>query len=266
MKKAPYKFHVFGNVVGSKILLIHGIGFYWNRCFRYLIDDLSKDYCLIIPELDGHREAQHNVFTSVKENAIEIEKIIRDEFNSKIETVYGISLGASIAMEIARRNNIRISNLIFDEPQFVPLGIGAGISAFGMALQFKKIMHGRHMNKYVQKKMGYSNNDIGILKSMLCKKIRFRTLFKSSYSCYKYDIAKKTKKITCKMNVLYGEREEFAGKSIEVLEESSNNPLSIFKFDNLSHVELLAISPDKLCDIIKLIIKSNIMELTNNGK
>ena len=54
MKKGSYNCHFIGNVNNPKVVLIHGMGFYWEKCFTPIIEALELEYCLIIPELEGH--------------------------------------------------------------------------------------------------------------------------------------------------------------------------------------------------------------------
>ena len=53
MKKGSYNCHFIGNVNNPKVVLIHGMGFYWEKCFTPIIEALELEYCLIIPELPG---------------------------------------------------------------------------------------------------------------------------------------------------------------------------------------------------------------------
>ena len=41
MKKGSYNCHFIGNVNNPKVVLIHGMGFYWEKCFTPIIEALE---------------------------------------------------------------------------------------------------------------------------------------------------------------------------------------------------------------------------------
>lgn len=99
------------------------MGFQWNLCFKKVIEELKRTYCLILPELGGHSIQGLDGFSNVYECADEIITSIRNHRIENLDSIYGISLGASIAIEIALRDCIRMNKLILDGGQFESMGI-----------------------------------------------------------------------------------------------------------------------------------------------
>ena len=96
--------------------------------------------------------------------ADEIITSIRNHRIEELDCIYGISLGASIAIEIALRDCIRINKLILDGGQFESMGIMKKIDAYFMAKEFQKVIQKKRMWSYVSKQMGYRNgNEIEVL-------------------------------------------------------------------------------------------------------
>lgn len=54
LKKGLFELHIIGDPSKKKVLLIHGMGFQWKFCFKKVIEELKRNYCLILPELGGH--------------------------------------------------------------------------------------------------------------------------------------------------------------------------------------------------------------------
>ena len=249
MKKAIFNCHYFGNPEHPVILLIHGMGFYWEKCFAGMIGELQKKYYCIIPELAGHHNENRTEEISLEDMVYAIESQLKLHQISKIRTLYGISFGASIAVELAFRGNVKINQLVIDGAQFVNLGWMKKISAFVMAKQFKNIAKGKHMNAYVKGQLGYQNkNEISIFKKLMCENISENVLYKSAYECYRYDICKKGN-LDCNLYYLYGEKEAFAVASKGLIQKKVNGVFLEKRFENFGHAEVLGYKPEILVDI-----------------
>ena len=108
MKKDQSKIHLRGNGNGKRVLLIHGMGFNWKNCFDKVLHILGKNYYFIIPELSGHNASSDGAVTSVIHSAAYISNLLQMKGINQVDTVYGISLGASIALELAYKGDIKI--------------------------------------------------------------------------------------------------------------------------------------------------------------
>ena len=220
LKKGLFELHIIGDPSKKKVLLIHGMGFQWKFCFKKVIEELKRNYCLIrIEELD---------------------------------CIYGISLGASIAIEIALRDCIRINKLILDGGQFESMGIMKKIDAYFMAKEFQKVIQKKRMWSYVSKQMGYRNgNEIEVLYPLCCKRIQFDTLYDAALAAYGYDIKKRMEKLRMKVVIMYGGNELFAAKSVSLVKEKCVSECEVYAYDNMGHSEVLSLHPEKLCEIIR---------------
>lgn len=87
LKKGLFELHIIGDPSKKKVLLIHGMGFQWKFCFKKVIEELKRNYCLILPELGGHNMQGLGGFSNVYECADEIITSIRNhriEVNGRI--------------------------------------------------------------------------------------------------------------------------------------------------------------------------------------
>ena len=149
LKKGLFELHIIGDPSKKKVLLIHGMGFQWKFCFKKVIEELKRNYCLILPELGGHNMQGLGGFSNVYECADEIITSIRNHRIEELDCIYGISLGASIAIEIALRDCIRINKLILDGGQFESMGIMKKIDAYFMAKYIMALDAGTTSNRCI---------------------------------------------------------------------------------------------------------------------
>lgn len=251
MRKDTYNCYFIGDKSNPCVLLIHGMGFYWKKCFGEIIEELQKRYYVIIPELPGHHnEVDKKVRISVADIVTDIEMSIKKQNIDIIDAVYGISFGATIATELCVRNSVKVKTLILDGAQFVYMGWKSRMSAFVMALQFKRILSNKHMNSYVKRQLGYEGKDeIKILSEMMCNKISLKTLYLSAYECYTYKILDK-ENLACPVVFIYGEYEGFAAQSKDILSKKVNEQFVSKEFSGMGHAEILREHPDRINEII----------------
>ena len=191
--------------------------------------------------------------TTNSHRVFDIEKgHVRNHRIEELDCIYGISLGASIAIEIALRDCIRINKLILDGGQFESMGIMKKIDAYFMAKEFQKVIQKKRMWSYVSKQMGYRNgNEIEVLYPLCCKRIQFDTLYDAALAAYGYDIKKRMEKLRMKVVIMYGGNELFAAKSVSLVKEKCVSECEVYAYDNMGHSEVLSLHPEKLCEIIR---------------
>lgn len=80
------------------IVLLHGGGLSWWN-YREEAEQLSTDYHVILPILDGHANSSSD-FVSIEENAARIIGFIEERFGGSVLMLGGLSLGGQIALEI----------------------------------------------------------------------------------------------------------------------------------------------------------------------
>ncbi len=88
----------YGKEHNEVIVLLHGGGLSWWN-YREVAEELSSDYHVILPILDGHTKSNYD-FTSIEENAVRIIKFIDEQFGGSVLLIGGLSLGGQIVLEI----------------------------------------------------------------------------------------------------------------------------------------------------------------------
>ncbi len=106
-------FHTFGNKENKAVVLIHGVLCPW-QIWNTAIEKFKENYYVIVPELDAHTEEIPTAFNSVEEESEKICEYITDELNGQVCLLAGLSMGGRIAATIAKREEIKIENLVLD--------------------------------------------------------------------------------------------------------------------------------------------------------
>ena len=106
-------FHTFGDVSRKPILLIHGMLNPW-QLWEEAAEHFSKEYYVVVPELDAHTEEETSAFVSVEEEADRIREYVIREFGGKIFMICGLSMGGRIAATLAGLPGISTEYLVLD--------------------------------------------------------------------------------------------------------------------------------------------------------
>jgi len=93
-------FHTFGNNENKAVMLIHGMLTPW-QIWEDAVSVLSKDYFVIVPELDAHTEDKPSRFISVEKEAEQLKEYLIKNHNGELYALCGLSMGGRIAATLA---------------------------------------------------------------------------------------------------------------------------------------------------------------------
>lgn len=114
------KFHMFGDEKNRVMILLHGMLNPW-QIWEDAAAYFSKEYYVIVPELDGHTEQEKSSFVSVEEEAETLRKYVIENFDGKISALCGLSMGGRIAAILAGMPGIFVDALVLDGAPLQPL-------------------------------------------------------------------------------------------------------------------------------------------------
>ena len=106
-------FHTFGNSENNAVILIHGMLNPW-QIWEDAVSVLSKDYFVIVPELDAHTEDKPSRFTSVEKEAEQLRDYLVKNHNGELYALCGLSMGGRIAATLAGMDGIKTKHLVLD--------------------------------------------------------------------------------------------------------------------------------------------------------
>lgn len=128
----------FGQNNPQVILLLHGGGLSWWN-YREAAQILAEHYHVVLPVLDGHADSDAP-FTTIEENAAQLNSYIDARFGGQVLALGGLSLGGQVAVEmLSQRPDICRYALIESAPvkptKFTSALIGP---VFGMSYSLVK--------------------------------------------------------------------------------------------------------------------------------
>ena len=109
----------FGNRTDKKLMLIHGMQVPW-QIWQPQIDYFSQYYCVIVPILDGHNPTEASTFSTIQDEADQIEKQYIEHYGNELFAICGMSMGGSIASVLWTNGNLRINKLFLEGAPLVP--------------------------------------------------------------------------------------------------------------------------------------------------
>ncbi len=115
------RFQTTGNPDGPIAVLIHAM-FVTSDGFTTLVEYLKDNYFIIMPTLDGHDVAEGSTFLSIEDEADKILAYLQKNNIYGLDFILGTSLGAIIAFEVYRRNEVHINKVFLDGGPFFSFG------------------------------------------------------------------------------------------------------------------------------------------------
>ncbi len=105
------KIVTYGNKDNEKILLLHPM-FTSAQFFKFVINQLSSKYFLMIPTYSGHYE--NSTYLSIEEEEKTIDKFLEQQNIDRLTAVIGFSLGGNIAFHYFCQHPDKIDQVIVD--------------------------------------------------------------------------------------------------------------------------------------------------------
>lgn len=198
------KFKTIGNSDGHRILLIHPM-FVTLEFFSHLIECLKEDYFIITPILDGHNKDEDSTFLSVEDEANKILAYLQDNDIKELDFILGTSLGAIIAFEIYKRNEISINKVYLDGGPFFKFGpLLQKIAAKKFYSICSKV---RENPQNAIEKLGNLFPDIANQMVEVCGRITKESVRNLPHACYSFNLPDLNATAQKAITFLYGTKE-----------------------------------------------------------
>ena len=146
-------FNTFGENDKPIFILIHGIWMPW-QCWQSYIDELQKNYYVIVVVLDAHVENEVSEFVSIGDETKKIVNWLVTNCYTNLFAIYGISMGGVIAYRIACDNHISLQKIILDG---APLVATPPFLKLFMKWQYQRLLHQMQQRKS-QALIGFEKN------------------------------------------------------------------------------------------------------------
>ena len=113
-------FHIFGKSDRPTLLLLPGLGVS-HEIFLPLVELLKERFHIVAAEVDGFLIGKPSRFTSVDDQAAQVNRYVQEHFDGKLDVAYGLSLGGKILSRMMERNEITINHAVMDAAPLLPL-------------------------------------------------------------------------------------------------------------------------------------------------
>lgn len=231
------KFEIIGNLNNPLIMMLTG-SFYPSSGLKYLYEKLKDDYCLILPEYNGHYE--NSTFTTRQNEAKELIEYIQKQNVHTIKMIYGQSMGAEIAIELFKqleKTNISVEYCFLDGTPCIKLPYLYKKFMYFKFNQILKMMKKKDVDQILNMKLikKIARGNIENLRPMIeSMAVTAQFLSKESVKnetecCYTFDFPLFDKETQNKMYFFYGKEEKAYKTCYRGVKKAYPQSNSIFK-------------------------------------
>ena len=114
------EFHTYGKPDTQTFLLLPGLGVS-HEIFLPLVELLKDRFHIVTADIDGFLLGKPSRFTSVDDQAAQVNRYVQEYYDGKLDVAYGLSLGGKILSRMMERNEIAISHAVMDAAPLLPL-------------------------------------------------------------------------------------------------------------------------------------------------
>ena len=114
------EFHTYGEPDKQTLLLLPGLGVS-HEIFLPLVELLKERFHIVTADIDGFLLGKPSRFTSVDDQAAQVNRYVQDHFDGKLDVAYGLSLGGKILSRMMERNEISVNHAVMDAAPLLPL-------------------------------------------------------------------------------------------------------------------------------------------------
>ena len=248
------RIYEYGKEHPDRILLIHPSLVTWDY-YESVVPLLEKQFHLLIPALPGYDLKDDSEFGSVEKTASELSDALLQKGIRQVKTVYGCSMGGSIALRMAVDGKLKTQNTILDggiTPYQLPWILTRFIALrdFGMMALGK--LGGEKVIVKAFSSTQYSVEDLKYVATIFCH-CTYRTLWNTFDSCNNYKMPKEIMRFPGKVHYWYAEKERRA-RDWDLKYMKKFVPDTVFKcFAGMDHGDMALFHPDvmaqELCSL-----------------
>lgn len=114
------EFHIYGDQTNTTLTLLPGLGVS-HEIFLPLVELLKDRFHIVTADIDGFLIGKPSRFTSVDDQAAQVNRYVQEHFDGKLDIAYGLSLGGKILSRMMEREEITIDHTIMDAAPLLPL-------------------------------------------------------------------------------------------------------------------------------------------------
>lgn len=255
--------HEFGNKNNPVIVLLSGTMCYWRGNFGGVIEDLAKDFLVVVVAYTGFDESDRESYSTVNDELEKIERYVKEHYDNKILMAYGSSLGGTFVAHLVARHNVSMRYGIIGSSDMEQAGnLKATLMARLMVrLTYNFIHTGCYSSKLMQRRYArqmaspdpYNKAFVSIVgrdkydMSFITKESMFNQ-FKSDITT---PLPEKIDNGETEVHIFYANK--MGEKYLKRYEKYFKSP--IIHEHSMRHEELLGVHPDEWCKLVREVCK-----------
>jgi len=237
----------YGDKKNKSIVLIHGMATTALLNYERILPFL-EDYYVVLVQVDGHIEENENVLVSMQAACTDVEEYIKSKLEGEVFCLGGFSMGATMAVEIAGRENIKVSRLFLDAAFLTKMGLVLTWSykrIFWSSLNW--LIKGHKVPVFIlDNVMGKGNRAVI---EMLFYGVKKATIYNACQEIYTYEVPAEMKRFDGKAMFIYGSNEPYPKKSAMLL-KSYIPCIQIKEIKNMGHGQYIMTHPKKYAEML----------------
>lgn len=257
------EFIIYGKKDLPVLMFLHGSCTTAETCYQRIAERMKKDYCCVLCRLDGHYDGAKD-FSSLDDEALQIEKYIRDHFGGKIYALTGLSLGATIAVRLLERNHSAFERVILDGVYVQNKGLlYASLCAWMGNVGIAYIKKGRKIpDGLVERVFGKGNKSVI---EMMYGGVSKASVKNVCHQVYRYQISDSLKAHGSMVVCVRGEFEPIPEKSMELLKTYLQDIREIV-IPGCGHAQFLHEKPEEYAELLYQLLQNSFDACCNRMK
>ena len=245
------EFHSYGEKANPTLLLLPGLGVS-HEIFLPLVHLLNERFYIVAAEVDGFLIWKPSRFTSVDDQAAQVNRYVQEHFDGELDVAYGLSLGGKILSRMMERDEIAINHAIMDAAPLLSLpkwtvGPLRYYQAFNVWTCYhwtgfwRRLFHSHYFDVLLDevKKVFPSDKTRAVLEG-----------YKSVYTNKLESISGPD------IHYWYGTKEAFVAKPQVKHLQSLCSEAHVEVFPNMNHGQLLVDHPEEVAERVEMIVNS----------
>ncbi|MBQ8160923.1 MAG: alpha/beta hydrolase [Clostridia bacterium] len=239
--------HEFGQSHDEVVVLVHPSVVMWDY-FEYVIPLMQEQYHLIVPALPGYDTESRSDFTSVEEIAEELASWLTSHNHSKIECIYGCSMGGAVVTRFLADRRVKVRSAVIDggiTPYQLPWIVTRLIAIRDFLLISMGKVGGLNILKKAFSTDDYTEEDLQYIVRVL-RHMSPKTIWRTFESCNNYAMPEKVQVDCGHIEYWYAKAEEKDRKG-DIAYMRKHLPQTVFRvFEDIGHGGLAALKPELL--------------------
>ena len=241
----------------SHLLMFHASCMTWEF-LKNSIDILASTHHVIVPVMPGYNMDDDSDYTSVEEIAKETEDYLIQKNITKLDGIYGISMGGSIVIRMLANGRIQFEHAIIDAG-ITPYQLPACLAKMFVIRDFTFMMTLKNSLKFLSMFVPvdkYGVNTFDRLRKVMLH-ASTKTIWNNFNSCNTYSMPNPVMESKTRIHYWYGSKEKMNRKrDVKYVKKIFPN-IIVEEIPGFNHAEFVMLKPDAFAGKVNDILENS---------